>query len=99
MAFIPVAEWGDATTPFQLAGKDPIERKPGTDRLWEYAQEHSGFYSWLRVADARITRRTGVGLMDLPDRLWRDSYDELAHPAEVADEAIAEEADELGIEL
>ena len=98
MAFIPVAAWGDAGTPFQLAGKAPIERRPSDDGLWGYAQEHRGFYGYLRVADARIMRRTGVGLLDLSDRLWRDSYDEQVHPCEAADDAIAEEAEELGIE-
>ena len=99
MAFLPVAEWGDPSTPFQLAGKPPIEHGPEDDPLWECAREHLGFYGFLRVANARITRKLGVGLMDLPDRLWRDSYDEQLHPGEAADEAIVEEAAELGIEL
>jgi hypothetical protein len=98
MAFIPVAEWGDPSTPFQLAGKPPIGREPVNERLWEYARDHLGFYGWLRLADARICRKVGVGLMDLSDRLWRDSYDDEVHPGEAADEAIAEEAEEMGLE-
>lgn len=31
-----------------------------------------------------------VGLMDLPDRLWRDAYDDGAHPAE-ADAALEDD--------
>lgn len=45
----------------------------------------------MKIADLRIGRRILVGLMDLPDRLWRDAYDDGAHPAEEADEALAEE--------
>ena len=99
MAFIPVAEWGDPSTPFQLAGRSPIGPEPVDERLWDYAQDHLGFYGYLRLADARITRKIGVGLMDLADRRWRDSYDEQVHPGEAADEAIAEEAEEMGIAL
>ncbi len=97
MAFLPVAEWGDPSTPFQLAGKRPIWREPVDERLWEYAQEHLGFYGYLRLADARVTRKVGVGLMDLPNRLWRDSYDDQQHPGKAADKAIAEEAEDLGV--
>lgn len=98
MAFIPVADWGDPSTPFQLAGSPPVGRDPLDERLWEYSQEHLGFYGYLRLADARIVRRVGIGLMDLPDRLWRDAYDDQVHPGEAADEAIAEEAAELGLD-
>jgi len=85
MAFTPVAAWGDPSTPLQLAGKRPIERTTGSDRLWDYAGDHLGFYGYLRVANVRIVRRIGVGLMDLSDRCWRDSYDNhaLGHFASV----------------
>ncbi len=96
MTFIPVADWGGPATPFQLTGKQPVGRKPDEDRIWDYAGEHLGFYGWLRVANNRISKRTGVGLMDLADRRWRDAYDEQAHPAEEADEAIGEESAEMG---
>ena len=99
MAFIPVAEWGGRNTPFQLAGKPPIAREPVDESLWEYAQGHLGFYGFLRIADARITLKVGIGLLDLRDRLWRDSYDEHAHPGDAADDAVTEDAAELGIEL
>jgi hypothetical protein len=45
----------------------------------------------LRIADARISRKVMVGLLDLPDRNWRDAYDDEAHPSEEADEALDEE--------
>ena len=38
-----------------------------------------------------------VGLLDLPDRLWRDAYDDGAHPGDAANEAITEVADEMGV--
>lgn len=102
MAFTAVAARGSETEPFQLAGKNPLTHLPGanivTDRLFDYAAGHLGFYGWLRVANARIERRATVGLLDLPDRNWRDEYDDEAHPCEAADEAITEVADEMGLE-
>ena len=98
MAFISVAARGSESEPFQLTGKTPIQHTPGAceshDRLFEYAGGHLGFYGFLRVANARISRRLGIGLADLPDRLWRDAYDDEAHPSEAADAAIEEEAGE-----
>jgi hypothetical protein len=101
MGFVSVAEWGGPAAPFQLAGKNPLHHLAGhsgiRDDLYRYAGQHLGFYGWLRVADARIGRRIGLGLMDLPDRLWRDAYEDQLHPAEAADEAISEMAAELGL--
>lgn len=95
MAFTPVADFGAADRPFRLDGKAPIKHTPGVssthDSLFEYSDGHQGFYGWLRVANTRIQHRAIVGLMDLPDRCWRDAYEDEAHPAEEADEAIAEE--------
>jgi len=86
-----VVERGGENTPFQLAGLPAIEPSTGDARLWEYAQGHLGYFGFLKVADLRIGRCVLVGLMDLPDRPWRDAYDDGAHPAEEADEALAEE--------
>lgn len=99
MAPTPVVAWGDRTTPFQLDGQPPIERRPADGRLWDYAADHWGFYGWLRTAHARILRRIGLGLMDLPDRLWRDDYQARRHPCQAADDAIANAAAEIGCEL
>ncbi len=99
MAFTPVAAWGDRTTPFQLAGQSSVERRPPDNRLWDYAGQDLGFYGWLRIAHARILRRIGLGLLDLSDRRWRDSYNERTHPWEAADKAIADEAAEMRCEL
>jgi hypothetical protein len=91
MAILPVAQRGGPATPFQLANRPPIEREPLDQRLWDYAAGHLGFYGFLRIADARISRKVMVGLLDLPDRNWRDAYDDEAHPSEEADEALHEE--------
>jgi len=99
MAFTPVATWGGPSTPLQLTGKALIERTTPSDRLWDYANDHLGFYGFLRVANTHIVRRVGVGLMDLSDRRWRDSYDDRAHPCEAADKAIADEAADIGCKL
>jgi hypothetical protein len=104
---LPVAEWGDEHQPFQIATRPPIlhvaGRRYAHDRLWEYADGHLGFYGWLRVVNRRIERKlfldTGLGLMDMPDRLWRDDYDDRVPPGESADLAIDEAAAELGMEL
>ena len=100
MAFTAVAARGSAAEPFQLAGKEPIHHTPGArdthDRLLDYAGGHLGFYGFLRVANARIQGRVLVGLLDLTDRLWRDGYDDEAHPGDAADEAIIEVAEEMG---
>ena len=101
MAFTPVAARGSDAKPFQLAGKAPIHHSPGAqdthDRLFDYAGGHLGFYAFLRVANACITGRVMVGLMDLPDRLWRDAYDDGAHPGDAANEAISEGAEEMEV--
>ena len=99
MDMTPVAAWGGRTTPFQLEGQPPVERRPPDNRLWDYAGQDLGFYGWLRTAHARILRRIGLGLLDLSDRRWRDSYDERIHPCGAADKAIADEAADIGCEL
>ena len=99
MDLTPVATWGDRTTPFQLDGQSPVERRPPDDRLWDYAGQDLGFYGYLRTAHARILRRIGLSLLDLSDRRWRDSYDARQHPCGEADKAIADEAADVGCEL
>ncbi|MHB0697133.1 hypothetical protein [Roseomonas mucosa] len=89
MAFIAIAARGSDTESLQLAGKELIHYPPGArdthDRLFDYAGGgHLGFYGFLRVANAHISGRVMVGLPDLPDRLWRDAYDNGAHPGDTA---------------
>ena len=102
MATLAVAGWGDQNEPFQLDTRPAIQHRPGRscshDRLWEYAGGHLGFYGWLRVVNRQIERVITVSLMDLPDRLWRDEYDDRVPPGEAADLAIDETAAEIGVE-
>jgi len=105
MATLAVADWDDQNEPFQLDTRPAIQHRPGRscshDRLWEYAGGHLGFYGWLRVVNQRIERglfaESGLGLMDLPDRCWRDEYDDRVPPGESADLAIDETAALFGI--
>ena len=53
----------------------------------------------MRVDNTRVLRRVGVGLLDLPDQLWRDDYEARRHPWEAAEKAIADAAAEMGCEL
>ena len=99
MDLTPVAAWGDRTTPFQLDGQASVERRPPDNRLWDYAGQDLGFYGFLRTAHTRILRRIGLGLLDLSDRRWRESYKARQHPWAAADEAITDEAAEMGCEL
>ena len=96
MAFKASPAGADPATAFQLDGQSPIERRPADGRLWDYAAGHLGFYGYLRVANTRILHKVGLGLLDLSDRLWRDSYEERRHPGEAADEAITAEARDMG---
>lgn len=99
MVFAPIANWGSPDAGFQLAGDPVIERRPADGRLWGYAKDDLGFYGYLRVANSRVLRRVGLGLLDLADRCWRDDYIAQVHPCEAADEAIAEEAADMGCDL
>ena len=99
---LAVADWGGPDQPFRLETRAAILHQPGAsygrDRLWEYAGGHAGFFGWLCVVNRRIERTLVVGLMDLPDRCWRDEYDDRVAPREAADVAIDETAAEFGIE-
>ena len=99
MDLTPVTAWGDRTTPFGLDGQAPIQRRPPDNRLWDYAGQDLGFYGYLRIAHTRILRRIGLGLLDLSDRRWRESYEARQHPWAAADKAIVDEAAEMGCEL
>ena len=80
-----------ATEPFQLVGKPPIERFDTDVSLASYTEGHLGFHGFMRVVDARIGHWAMVGVIELPDRNWRDLYDEETDLIEAADEALAEE--------
>lgn len=99
MAFNPVATWGGPNACFQLEGEPPVERQAADGALWDYAGAHLGFYGYLRVADSRILRRVGIGLLDLSDQVWRTHYVDRRHPCRAADDAIADEGTCMGDDL
>ena len=103
IAPLAVAEWGGPDQPFQLDARTPLLHLHGRsfshDRLWNNANSHLGFYGWLRVVNRRIEKTVIVGLKDVPDRCWRDEYDNRVPPGEAADLAIDETAfmdDQIG---
>ena len=48
------------------------------------------FKEWMKEVDAEVTRKSGLGVYDLADYLYRDAYDDGADPKEVAHEVLAE---------
>ena len=102
IAPLAVAEWGGRSKPFQLDTRTSLLHLYGRsfshNRLCNYANGHLGFYGWLRVVNRRIEKTVIVSLMDLPDRCWRDEYDNRVPPGEAADLAIDETAAEFGID-
>ena len=56
--------------------------------LAQYAGGHIGFEAWLIVADREVSRKAGVGLLDLPDVALRDWYDDGITPREAAELAL-----------
>ena len=103
MGNLAVADWDTRDRPFRLDDKQPLLLLRGHDvthdHLWDYAGSHLGFHGWLRVVNRRIERVTGIGLLDLPDRLWRDDYDSRMPPVEAADVAIDQAAAEFAVDL
>ncbi|MFW7270273.1 hypothetical protein ACMAUO_20350 [Gluconacetobacter sp. Hr-1-5] len=86
-----IASWGSETEPFQFAGRNPIPRNDRDPTMASYTAGHLGFHGWMRAVDRAIWRRTGLGVFDLPDRCWRDAYEEQIPPAEAAQEALEDE--------
>ena len=91
MAALSIASWGSETEPFQVQGRPALGQSPDGDNLADYTAGHLGFHGWMQMVNARIHRRAIVGVMDLPDRCWRDRYDEQTDPIEAADAVLAEE--------
>ena len=48
------------------------------------------FMLWLSDVDAELVRRSGLGVDDLPDWLYRDAYDDGAYPVDVARDVLAD---------
>ena len=101
MTTLGIADWGGPAQPFRIETRRPIVHRPGAAS----AAIGSGnmpvvtrIYGWLCAVDRRIERTLTVGLIDLPERCWRDDYDDRVPPSEAADLAIDEAAAEFGIE-
>ncbi|MBB2157915.1 hypothetical protein HLH33_16675 [Gluconacetobacter diazotrophicus] len=86
-----VACWGGVEAPFQFAGRQPIARDDRDPTMASYTAGHLGFHGWMRAVDHAIARRIGLGVFDLPDRCWRDAYEERVLPRDAALEALEEE--------
>lgn len=87
----PVLRWGDQHTPFQREGQVPITEMSACATTAEYAAGHLGFYGYLRVANRISILAAGVGIFDLPDQCWRDSYDAQEPPEDVVRDVLEEE--------
>ena len=93
-----IAEWGGPDTPFRMQGCDAICRpaSDSPDPLWSYAAGHLGLYGWMRVADRHAKRTFLRGLLQLPLRDWRDTYEGRVPPDEAAEVACDEYAAQHG---
>lgn len=96
-----VADWGTEATPVRQEGLGPVMHVPGqsqdADDLWRIvAGEDLGFYGWLLTVYEILARRTGLGLLCLPDRGWYEDYEGRVRPEEAADYAQEEFAEEYG---
>ena len=65
---------------------------PAAEALFSYCGQDMRFALWLSLANKRVRRLTGVGVFDLEDWRWRDTYDAGESPKE----AVAEFLDEGG---
>jgi len=54
----------------------------------EYSDNSDQFKTWLKEVDRLIANELGLGVFDLPDRLWRDMFDSEMDTIEAAEEVI-----------
>jgi hypothetical protein len=85
-----VTQRGGPLTPFQLDGELPVELPIIQTPLWHYAGCHLGFYGFLCIANARLSRLGKVNVLDMPSRAWRAAYDAGDHPIDEAEKALIE---------
>jgi len=86
-----VASWGDAVSPFCFTGRKPIRRDDSDPTMASYTAGHLGFHGYMRAVDALLHRRLGIGVFDLPDRCWRDAYEDEVSPNDAVAECLEEE--------
>ena len=46
------------------------------------------FKNWMETVDLLVTAEFGIGVFDLPDRLWRDMFDSGMSAMEAAQDTI-----------
>lgn len=54
------------------------------------------FVLWMFLVNRRIVHKFGIGIFDVPDRNWYDSFEAGVSPKEMAEDVYQEEMDELG---
>lgn len=67
-------------------------------RIQEYVGNNPSdqdYAAWLQKVDNHLSSRIGVGVLDLPDRCWRDDFEGGTTPQEAAAEALADEGYDL----
>lgn len=52
----------------------------------------------MKAVDRELRQRCGLTHLDLPDRLWRDAYDDGDSPEAAALDCLQSEAEELGLD-
>lgn len=52
------------------------------------------FEQWMDLVDFNVQQRTGMSVYDLPDRCYRDWYDDGATPKQAASRAVKAAKDE-----
>lgn len=60
------------------------------DRLEGYGDDDPRFQTWMRKVDAIVTRKCGLGCMDLADVCYRDWFDSGTTPGQAARDVLAE---------
>lgn len=64
----------------KIAGK--YDALPENDSVRSYARDDVDFGTWLMVVNGACYRRIGFGIFDLPDKSWRDWYEDEMTPGE-----------------
>jgi hypothetical protein len=89
---LQVVDWGSETLPFaikkdgQTISLDPAKNP----RALEYTDGHVGFAGYLMAADLELERisKMPFSIMDMPDYLWRDAYDDEVEPAHAVEDML-----------
>jgi hypothetical protein len=95
-------DWGSATLPF-INSKGHVfsvdfchsywTKNGGGDTVLGYIGENPdlGFMGYLTQCDVICTKKTSVGIFDMPDQTWRDWYEDRMEPSEAVSEMLTNE--------